>query len=545
VPRGLILLLLTAAALLSCGGEAAAHAVLVKTGPFDGAVIAGAPQDVMLRFNEPVAPVFVHLIGTAGPVEVRERPRVEGAEIRLRLPAALADGGYLVSWRVVSTDSHPIAGSFAFSIGDAVPPPAVRTGAAEALRDRAWRIAKVAVRLIQDIGLLIAAGGTMFRIFVLRGGPDVPRFRGVLASAGIVAVAAAVASIGVEGAVIRPGPLNILFFIDTWRYGWATTVGTSSVVLIAGMALLAAGHVVRDRTIAIVGAIGAIESLALTGHSAASSWAVQVALMIHVTAAAYWLGSLWPLRLVLRTARAVEAERIVRRFSAIAVPAVAALAATAFIVAASRIENIAIIIQTSYGQLLMAKVLLVLALLALAAFNRQRLTPSLAREPERARERLRRTIAVEIGLGAAVLIVAGIVAHTPPPAAELHSRHAERRSAVAISEPKRDELVVVANEKRGYVAKIVLSPARAGSNGVAVELWGPDGRQPVPLEVAMEVSRPEAKVEPLVRVLTADGNKRYVADGFALPLAGRWSVRLDVLVTDFDKAVFDAEVLVR
>jgi copper transport protein len=311
------------------------------------------------------------------------------------------------------------------------------------------------------------------------------------------------------------------------------------------MALLAAGHVARDGTIAVVGAIGAVESLALTGHSAATSWPVQVALMIHVTAAAYWLGSLWPLRLVLRRASAAEAERIVRRFSAIAVPAVAALAAAAFIVAASRIEDIEIALRTSYGQLLMAKILLVLALLALAAFNRQRLTPSLAREPERARLRLRQTIAVETGLVAAVLAVTAIVAHTPPPMAELHARHAERRSAVAIRAPERDELVVVANEERGYVAKIVLSPARAGPNGVAVELWGPDGRQPVPLEVAMEVSLPDAKVEPLVRVLNADGHKRYVAEGFALPLAGRWSVRLDVLVTDFDKAVFGTELWVR
>jgi copper transport protein len=527
------------------GSDVSAHAVLVRTGPFDGAVVARAPPDVTLRFNEPVAPVFVHVVGAAGAIGLREPPRAEGSEIRLRLPGDLADGGYLVSWRVVSVDSHPIAGSFAFSIGDAAPAPSPRTTAAEAARDSGWRIAKIVARLVANVALMLAAGGMIFALFVLRDEAWGSISTGIVGPAGALALVGAVVSVGVEGGVVRPGPADILLDIDTWRYGWATTVGKSAVVLVAGIALLAAGRLMRDRTLALVGAIGATESLALTGHSAASSWVVQLALMIHVSAAAYWLGSLWPLRQVLRSASAADAQRVVRRFSAIAIPGAVLLAAAAFVVASSRVESILAAIHTSYGRLLALKILLVLGLLAVAAVNRQRLTPALVVEPERAAPRLRRNIAVEIALAAAILIVTAIVAHTPPPAAELHARHSDRSSAAAIRAPERDEVVVVANEERGYVAKIAMSPARAGSNAIVVELWAPDGRQPAALEVTAELSRPEARIEPLLRKLTADGGKRYVNDRLPVPLAGRWSVRIDALISDFDSAVFETEVVLR
>lgn len=65
-----------------------------------------------------------------------------------------------------------------------------------------------------------------------------------------------------------------------------------------------------------------------------------------------------------------------------------------------------------------------------------------------------------------------------------------------------------------------------------------------PKEVAIELSRPAAGIEPIRRVMTAD-NGSYVLEGPELAVAGTWTLRLDVLIDDFEKAIFETEIPIR
>jgi putative copper export protein len=62
-----------------------------------------------------------------------------------------------------------------------------------------------------------------------------------------------------------------------------------------------------------------------------------------------------------------------------------------------------------------AKVLTVPGLIALAAYNKLRLTPALASGDPVARRTLRRTIAAEFGLATVVLVLTATLTATPPP----------------------------------------------------------------------------------------------------------------------------------
>src|SRR3954466_1187397 len=110
--------------LLLFGSEAAhAHAVLLDTAPADGAVLATAPTEVTFRFNEPVSPVTLRVLSIdARPIADGSDARTENDTIILPLPPDLPNGTYVVSYSVISLDSHAIAGSFAFSVGDALTP---------------------------------------------------------------------------------------------------------------------------------------------------------------------------------------------------------------------------------------------------------------------------------------------------------------------------------------------------------------------------------------------------------------------------------------
>src|SRR5262245_46882858 len=174
--------------LLLFGSEAAhAHAVLLDTVPADGAVLATAPSDVILRFNEPISPVTVRVLAIdARPIADGSNARTENNSISLPLPTDLANGTYVVSYRVISLDSHAIAGSFAFSVGDAQMP----------LEDNP--VAAVSSSMVTAVGaaralflaaLLTAAGGVLALWLVADfAGDIVARSRGIVMAAGLAAL---------------------------------------------------------------------------------------------------------------------------------------------------------------------------------------------------------------------------------------------------------------------------------------------------------------------------------------------------------------------
>src|ERR1700709_1073614 len=133
-----------------------AHASLVAMDPGDGSVVALAPKTVQLRFNEPVTPAAVGLIDAEGRVRDDAGLRTEGDSLFVTLPDNLPRGTQLISYRVISQDGHPVAGSVVFSIG-------VGTGAAEGQANSAsvngliW-LARIGLYL----GLFAGVGGAFF-----------------------------------------------------------------------------------------------------------------------------------------------------------------------------------------------------------------------------------------------------------------------------------------------------------------------------------------------------------------------------------------------
>src|SRR5687767_10597150 len=97
------------AVLLAAAGEDAhAHAVLVESMPADGAALESAPDRVTLRFNEPVRVISLQLVGEDGQATpLAEAPQNTPDQVEAPLPS-LSAGSYVVSWRLLSVDGHPI-----------------------------------------------------------------------------------------------------------------------------------------------------------------------------------------------------------------------------------------------------------------------------------------------------------------------------------------------------------------------------------------------------------------------------------------------------
>ena len=502
--------LAAAAALALAAFEASGHAGLSEAQPADGAALERAPSAVVLRFSEPVTPITVRLFDRAG-TRVELQPQAEGETVRAALPA-LPAGPYLVSFRVTSLDSHPVGGTIAFSVGSTE-----RLAASAAPGEVAGAAAlRALVRAVHDLALALAAGGALFVLLVA----PFPGERRLLRGAGGVACLAALASVGLHGAAF----LDSTFLdVAAWRVGFATSRGAAAIVACAGAVAIAGGR----PWLLGAGALLAIGSFALTGHAAAAEpRAVAAALIVvHVAGAAFWAGSLVALAAILRRSTEAAAASALGRFSGFGVVAVLALMAAGVGFAIMQLDSPGELVSSGYGRWITAKSALLAALLALAAWNRLRLLPALARGTPDAAPRFRRTVAAEVVLMGAVIVAAAVLAQTPPPRATASQ-------------------AIVVLEDSGYTMRLAVRPARAGVNAFAVT-FAKDGAPFDPAEVSLEIGSIAGGVEPIVRdaVRVAPGD--YRTESAPLMFPGEWAIVIRARVSDFDQFAVRARVAIR
>lgn len=510
-----IVLLLVGAVLWAA--PAAAHAALQSTDPADRQVLRLAPATVTLTFNEPVTPIAVQVLDGSGRAVTRDAVSADGM-LQIPLPSGLADGSYLVSWRVTSLDSHPVAGSLVFAVG-ATP---ARWATTPAIDDAGWRTLFFLVRALLSATLLLTAGGALF-LTLVRPAPALHR---LLSRLGWSAIAFSVLVVGVQGGLLKGGPYADILRWSTWQLGASTSRGLSAAVAILGLLSILLALRRNLRFLLPVGAAIAIGSIALTGHTGTASprWLMAPLLALHALLAAFWLGSLVPLLDALE--RRKEPRQAIARFSRLALVAVPLLVLLGIVLARIQLDAWEALNDTRYGLLAIAKVLLVALLLGLAALNKWVLTPRLPKSADR----MVMVIRAELAIGLAILAATAFLSQTPPPA----TQHAHKHDTGHLHG------IAVRMESGGHLAEIEIVPAVAGRNLIVVRLDLPAD----PKEVAIELSNPKAGIEPIRRVMAYD-NGAYVLDGPELAVAGTWKIRLDVLVTDFDKAAFETEVPIR
>ncbi len=207
-----------------------------------------------------------------------------------------------------------------------------------------------------------------------------------------------------------------------WRFGIAGALG-------ALMFAAARGGRKRESftetSLTLVLAAGYLASLALVGHAADGRGVERLFRIttdvVHLLAAGAWLGALPGLAFLLASARGSTAAigiagHAAKRFSILGVTSVGALLLSGLGNAWYLVGNVPALLGTPYGRLLVAKLLLFATMVALAATNRQRLTPKVARRDASALDLLTRNAVLEIIGGIAVVAIVGALGAAIPAA---------------------------------------------------------------------------------------------------------------------------------
>jgi copper transport protein len=502
---------------LCLASGASAHATLVSTDPGDGSVLALAPKSVHLRFNEAVTPAVVRVIDAAGTPRDDVTVRVAGDTITLTLPDNLPRGTQVVSYRVTSEDGHPVAGSMVFSIGAATGAVAgERSGSVNGL---IW-LARIGVYL----GLFVGVGGAFF-IGWIGGARAGSR---LIIAALLTGLVSAAAALGLQGLDLLDLPPAGLLTAAPWKAAAATSLFQS---LLIAMAAMTAGIVALSGTIpSIAMTLSALAlasvglSLAPSGHAAtaAPQWLTAPAVFLHGVGAAFWVGALAPLAaMAWRPAQPLLPA--LRRFSHAALVVVAMLVLTGLALAIVQLGSFAALVDSQYGLILSIKLALVATLLGLAALNRFRLTSALAIDPQNTRP-LRRSILAEWVIAVAILAVVAGWRFTPPP----------RLLAAAAVPPL---AVHIHTDKAMF--QVLISPGKVGVDHFVLQLMNGEGALLSAREATLTLSLPERGIEPFERKAVPGADGYWSVRGVAIPFAGRWHLRIDALVSDFEKITLE------
>ena len=286
--------------------------------------------------------------------------------------------------------------------------------------------AAAVLRFLSYAATLVTAGGMLFVVVVAdRRVGDRPRLgRGVTLFAA-VAVIATLGGLALQAAVLTGRGPATLADADVLAAIVESTFGTSAVVRVVALAVVAGAVTFAWRSWALAlglgAALAASGSFLLTGHTVEAEplWGAVTSALTHTVAAAAWFGGLVFLAMTLR-ARAGDGDAagraaLVARFSAMATIAVIAVSIAGAVRVPTVMRVDAAAVDTAYGAALALKVVLVTLVFVVAGYNHRRLVPAIRSAQGGAEQRLRTTIRIEAVVLVVVIVLSALLADLSPP----------------------------------------------------------------------------------------------------------------------------------
>jgi copper transport protein len=569
-------------ALVAIGASPAyAHAELETTDPQAGAVYDTAPRNVTLRYSEPVEASLgaVRLYDGRGQrldTGAPSHPDGEGSAVQVDLPG-LRDGSYVVTWRVLSADSHPVRGAFTFQVGPEATADDLDSLTQRLLASEGGSEVVGAVYAVARFGvfasLALLVGGAAFLVLVWRRGRESKRASTLVWAGWVGAVVSTVVELLIQGPYAAGLGLSDALDIDLVQEVLDTRAGR---VWLARLVLLAVAAVLLWRLLptrrrpvreypltpawglaATAVGIALVATPGLGGHAGSGDLVplAVVADTAHLGGVALWLGGLIVLfAAFLPRADADDLRAAVPRYSQLALGAVVVIIATGVFQAWRQVGSLGALRDTDFGRLLVIKVLLVGVLVVAAAFSREVVNRTFrartARVPVAAGgpspsvsdplfdeppplddatevRNLRRSVVIEVVIAVVILGVTALLVNTPP------GRSAESAPFAEVLEG--DELSL----------DVTVDPADVGENTIHATALTPAGAPLDVQEMELTLRQPDREIAPIDVPLERLGTGHYVAYDFGIPIKGDWVLTASALLDDTNQAVVEGEIPIR
>ncbi|HET6626422.1 MAG TPA: copper resistance protein CopC [Nocardioidaceae bacterium] len=537
---------------LAAAGPAAAHAELTGSSPRSGTRLEEPPAEVTLTFTEDVDLVDggLRLVDSDGDEVDTPDAVADGNTVHWPMPGDLPDDAYVASWRVVSADSHPVAGAVTFGVG-VDPAEAGATEAAGAAGTTGlsapWPV--LAAKFLGYAGFSLFLGAFVFLLVCWPRDRKPPSRTGALLLGGLVTgVVASLLALLLHGPYLAGLPmreavdLSLLADSGHTRFGFWMQVRVF--VLLALLGVLWSDRAVAWRSTRWIVALGALATTVTfsgTGHAVASGriWDRAVD-TVHVLAAGTWVGGLVLVALLLpaRERGGPEApgsvlDAAVARFSRLALGAILVLVATGTLNTLLHLTEVADLWRTRYGAVLLVKLVLVGAALGAAAVSRRSVHRD--RSPWR-------SVRVEAVATSVVLAVTAVLAGTAPPSTVENPGSTGGSSSAWLDQQPVQGTTVPLDLGSGRAALLHVAGLERGGSDLHLELRDADGSPLAVNRVELKVTLPTEDLGPFVVPLREDRGSWLGTFSFARP--GTWTLTLTVEDTELAGIVTTGKVTI-
>ena len=513
--------------------HASAHAILLTSAPAPSAVLDQSPTEIALFFNEFVDTVFgkIRILNSSGnDVQTVKPIRDASNQSIVRAPISpLEPGTYVVIWRIASSDSHPVQGSFSFQIGNtSADVSAIRNG--QLLERHGLARLFDVIRWVTYLGIVLLIGGIGLLQAVRT---DRLSPRSTLALMGGWAFAA----IGTLEGLVAYGPhisgykiykavdLSLLSETLTTQYG---KMQLARLVLLGVIGALITVIQFRGTWWWKIGAwaslVGVTLTLSLAGHPVATNPVVlSVGLdMLHVLAVSLWVGPLliivYDRNMWLATDESTSAPSL-RWFSQTAGFAVPVIVLTGTLQAWLMLDGFGQILDSRYGRTLIVKVCLVIVLIALGAVSR------VAMQRKQSGS-LQQSMGIEVLFGLVILAITSTLVAMPP--------KGEIEPAPLSSTIFQGQMIV----------ELSLTSARVGQSEVHVVIARADGTIVQISAATARMSMPSRDI-PNGPIVLAETRPNHFSGVTEFAYSGEWIVEILVKETASSTTLFKIAVEIK
>lgn len=512
-----------------------AHSFLSGSNPPVGTSIEESPESFELFFTEEIDADFSGFtLFFATGEKLNELPFAlgdEGKAVLLRFDTPLASGHYRIHWKVLSTvDGHSTAGIIPFSVGVvALPSEAL---ALQSLSDPSpWRMV---ARWLMFTAMLLLAGSVLMPLIIPTQLSFTTRRETLfLLGAVFVLLIAGLVDLLFQAKTLEASLIKVVLqsrwgALQLLKYVIALVIG---ILLMMGLK----NHVNRWLAQTLAGAL--LLTNALAGHNAnlgplgvAADWA-------HLAAAALWLGGLTQLAWIwIPGSRKRPAENqillmktLIPQFSQLALISVSLLSFSGVYFALQYVPSWRALFHSLYGQALLAKIALLLPIMALALVNRCVQLPKMERWIKAASAAhksmqpvlagFRRLVIAEVIILIALLFFAGMLTTVSPPHSQIgHAQQsAQSRSAAMVKQAET------------FTIRLEIQPAVENGRVIEVAVHDAAGN-PVAsiLRVRLDFQYLDENLGDTFFSVVADTTPegRYRISGPYLTLPGNWQIRV-------------------
>jgi copper transport protein len=447
---------------------ALAHAGFVSSSPEPGSTLGTAPGQVSLTFSEPLN-TKLSRAAVQEPDGSTTTARVTSDDRMIADLTTNQTGVYGVTWTTVSlVDGHTLSGSFRFGVG--VSPGAGAEGGTT--EEPTGRDLLVSVgRLVEDTSLLLLIGLLLLGRLARRM-PPLAWVRTPILPVIAAALIGGLAIVLGEALVAAPSPSAsaVVTYLTTGLPGWSR---------LARVVLETAGVFVAwrwPRRVAPL-AVGAIVALAAAGHAAAiqpRAWGIAVE-AIHLVSAGLWAGGVMALAIQRPRSgwRREPGRTLLDRFTPTALTAFAVTAGTGVIRGIQEVGGLAALFGSSYGLVLLAKVIVVLLMVQLSVFAWRRIAFFPRAE----------TAAALLAIGAAALLSAFPL----PPGRQAEA--GEAPGSAHVSPIPAGGALTLGSHAGSVLVGLTAEPGKPGPNELTIYLQsldGPDATAALPVRASVD-----------------------------------------------------------